>query len=73
LVLLEMTSKILIFIVCNTDNFVLEPYETEITTKSSPFAIALARHLHSIGAKEYGAFWCSHCNEQKQVHIFTLY
>ncbi|KAJ1298942.1 hypothetical protein BS78_01G492700 [Paspalum vaginatum] len=50
-----------------TDDFVLEPYETEITTESSPFAIALARHLHSIGAKMYGAFWCSHCNEQKQM------
>ena len=54
---------------CSTDDFVLEPYETEITTESSPFAISLARHLHSIGAKMYGAFWCSHCNEQKQVHV----
>ncbi|KAG8073327.1 hypothetical protein GUJ93_ZPchr0006g46206 [Zizania palustris] len=50
-----------------TDDFVLELYETEITTESTPFAIALAKHLHSIGAKMYGAFWCSHCNEQKQV------
>lgn len=50
-----------------TDDFVLEPYETEISTESSPFAIALAKHLHSIGAKMYGAFWCSHCNEQKQM------
>ncbi|XVF62254.1 hypothetical protein PTKIN_Ptkin08bG0202700 [Pterospermum kingtungense] len=34
------------------------PYvATEITTKSSPFALSLARHLHSIGAKMYGAFW----------------
>ncbi|KAK3150388.1 hypothetical protein QOZ80_3AG0232550 [Eleusine coracana subsp. coracana] len=49
------------------DDFVLEPYETEITTESSPFAISLAKHLHSIGAKMYGAFWCSHCNEQKQM------
>ncbi|XP_003558888.1 thiol-disulfide oxidoreductase LTO1 isoform X2 [Brachypodium distachyon] len=50
-----------------TGDFVLEPYETEITTESTPFAISLARHLHSIGAKMYGAFWCSHCNEQKQM------
>ncbi|CAM0870506.1 unnamed protein product [Alopecurus aequalis] len=50
-----------------TDEFVLERYETEITTESTPFAISLARHLHSIGAKMYGAFWCSHCNEQKQM------
>ncbi|XWS42202.1 hypothetical protein CRYUN_Cryun17cG0147900 [Craigia yunnanensis] len=44
------------------------PYvTTEITRKSSPFALSLARHLHSIGAKMYGAFWCSHCLEQKQM------
>eukprot|EP00268_Persea_americana_P042474 TRINITY_DN4250_c0_g2_i3.p1 TRINITY_DN4250_c0_g2~~TRINITY_DN4250_c0_g2_i3.p1 ORF type:complete len:364 (-),score=78.52 TRINITY_DN4250_c0_g2_i3:336-1427(-) len=45
----------------------LEPFETEITTKSSPLAIALAKHLQLIGAKMYGAFWCSHCLEQKQM------
>lgn len=45
----------------------LEPYTVEITTESSPFALSLARHLRSIGAKMYGAFWCSHCVEQKQV------
>ncbi|XP_050230504.1 thiol-disulfide oxidoreductase LTO1 isoform X2 [Mercurialis annua] len=44
------------------------PYVTyEITTPSSPFALSLAKHLHSIGAKMYGAFWCSHCLEQKQM------
>ncbi|BFG39372.1 thiol-disulfide oxidoreductase LTO1 [Prunus yedoensis var. nudiflora] len=42
-------------------------FTTEITTPSSPFAIALAKHLNAIGAKMYGAFWCSHCVEQKQM------
>ncbi|KAK3410526.1 hypothetical protein EUGRSUZ_J02496 [Eucalyptus grandis] len=42
-------------------------FATEITTPSSTFAVSLARHLHSIGAKMYGAFWCSHCLEQKQM------
>ncbi|TKY70280.1 Thiol-disulfide oxidoreductase LTO1 [Spatholobus suberectus] len=42
-------------------------YATEITTPSSPFALSLARYLHSIGAKMYGAFWCSHCLEQKEM------
>lgn len=42
-------------------------YTTEITTQSSPLAISLAKHLHSVGAKMYGAFWCSHCQEQKQM------
>ncbi|GAU43407.1 hypothetical protein TSUD_135210 [Trifolium subterraneum] len=41
-------------------------FATEITTPSSPFALSLAKYLHSIGAKMYGAFWCSHCQEQKE-------
>ncbi|KVI08758.1 Thioredoxin-like fold [Cynara cardunculus var. scolymus] len=40
---------------------------TEIKAPSSPLAIKLAAHLRSIGAKMYGAFWCSHCLEQKQM------
>ncbi|GER29315.1 NAD(P)H dehydrogenase (quinone)s [Striga asiatica] len=42
-------------------------FETEITKESSPMAIALAKHLRAIGAKLYGAFWCSHCLDQKQM------
>ncbi|CAN6680547.1 unnamed protein product [Malus baccata var. baccata] len=42
-------------------------FSTEITTSSSPFALSLAKHLSAIGAKMYGAFWCSHCVEQKQM------
>lgn len=48
-------------------------FETEITRESSPLAIALAKHLHSIGAKLYGAFWCSHCLDQKEVPSFLLH
>lgn len=36
-----------------------------VTTQSGPAEIALARHLTAIGAKEYGAYWCPHCHEQK--------
>lgn len=44
------------------------PYvEKEVVKESSPVAISLAKHLHSIGAKLYGAFWCSHCVHQKEV------
>nr|GLL38554.1 thiol-disulfide oxidoreductase LTO1 [Ipomoea trifida] len=42
-------------------------FATEITTHSTPYAISLAKHLSSIGAKMYGAFWCSHCQYQKQM------
>ncbi|XP_038702671.1 thiol-disulfide oxidoreductase LTO1 isoform X2 [Tripterygium wilfordii] len=45
----------------------LQFFKTEITTPSSPFGLSLARHLRSVGAKMYGAFWCSHCLEQKQM------
>ncbi|GJT63002.1 thiol-disulfide oxidoreductase LTO1 [Tanacetum coccineum] len=44
------------------------PYApTEIKASSSPLALKLAEHLRSVGAKMYGAFWCSHCQEQKQM------
>lgn len=45
----------------------MEYFKTEITTESTPFAISLAKHLRSVGAKMYGAFWCSHCQDQKQM------
>ncbi|XP_010531129.1 PREDICTED: thiol-disulfide oxidoreductase LTO1 [Tarenaya hassleriana] len=51
----------------SSDNIELPYFSTEITAPSSPFALALAKHLNSIGAKMYGAFWCSHCLEQKQM------
>lgn len=38
-----------------------------ITTTSGPAEIALAEHLTAIGAKEYGAYWCPHCFQQKQL------
>jgi uncharacterized membrane protein/glutaredoxin len=38
-----------------------------ITTTSGAAEIALARHLKDIGAKMYGAYWCPHCHDQKQL------
>lgn len=38
-----------------------------ITTRSGESEIALARHLKSIGAIFYGAYWCPHCHDQKQL------
>eukprot|EP00965_Chrysotila_dentata_P052353 1736574-Pleurochrysis_carterae.AAC.2 len=34
---------------------------------SSPEALALAKHLRAQGAKMYGAYWCSHCFNQKNM------
>ena len=39
----------------------------EITTTSGEAEIALARHLRKSGVKEYFAYWCPHCYEQKQL------
>uniref|UniRef100_A0A0D6R6U2 Vitamin K epoxide reductase domain-containing protein n=1 Tax=Araucaria cunninghamii TaxID=56994 RepID=A0A0D6R6U2_ARACU len=49
------------------DDIDLPPVEPVVTTQSSPVSISLAKHLRSVGAKLYGAFWCSHCYEQKQM------
>lgn len=38
-----------------------------ITTTSSQAEIALAKHLTSVGAKMYGAYWCPHCHDQKDL------
>ncbi len=38
-----------------------------ITTNSGPAEMGLAQHLRSIGAKMYGAYWCPHCHDQKQL------
>ncbi|KAL3817534.1 hypothetical protein ACHAXA_003707 [Cyclostephanos tholiformis] len=37
-----------------------------ITTKSSDTALALASDLKSLESRMFGAFWCSHCYDQKQ-------
>ena len=34
---------------------------------ASPYQVALARHLASTRAVMYGAFWCPHCQEQKEM------
>jgi len=34
---------------------------------ATPYQVALARHLASTGAVMYGAYWCPHCQEQKEM------
>ena len=43
------------------------PKGWEVTTVSGPAEIALAEHLSSVGAIKYGAYWCPHCYDQKQL------
>jgi uncharacterized membrane protein/glutaredoxin len=38
-----------------------------VINSSTPEAIALADHLTTTGAVMYSAWWCPHCNDQKQL------
>ena len=38
-----------------------------IKGQSSKEALALAKHLQKVDAKMYGAYWCSHCFNQKMM------
>ena len=43
------------------------PKGWEITSISGDAEVELAEHLTAVGAKKYGAFWCPHCYDQKQL------
>ena len=38
-----------------------------VTNPSGEAELALANHLTEIDAKMYGAYWCPHCHDQKQL------
>jgi uncharacterized membrane protein len=38
-----------------------------IQNVSGPSEIALAQHLRDIGAKKYSAYWCPHCQQQREM------
>lgn len=38
-----------------------------VTSVSGPAQLALAQHIQSVGGKMYGAYWCPHCQDQKQL------
>jgi uncharacterized membrane protein/glutaredoxin len=38
-----------------------------VTTRSGPAELALVEHLNKVGAREFGAYWCPHCHQQKQL------
>ena len=52
-----------------TRDFDLPFAEPEVTRLSSPRALGLARALRAAGAEMFGAFWCSHCFEQRQEDV----
>ncbi|KAK9819923.1 hypothetical protein WJX72_003961 [[Myrmecia] bisecta] len=38
-----------------------------VATASSSRSVQLAQRLRDAGARMYGAFWCSHCHDQKEL------
>lgn len=38
-----------------------------VSTESGEAEMQLAQHLTDVGAKMYGAWWCPHCHDQKQL------
>ena len=50
-----------------SEDFELPFREPEVTTQSSREALNLVQKMRLIDAKMYGAFWCSHCFDQKQA------
>ena len=49
------------------ENLIPVPEEApKVSKKSSPRAMAVGKRLQAVDAKMFGAFWCSHCNNQKQ-------
>jgi uncharacterized membrane protein/glutaredoxin len=38
-----------------------------VATTSGQAEVALAKHLKSVGAKMFGAYWCPHCHDQKDL------
>ena len=53
--------------VSQADTVMMNQAPPPITEKSSARAIALAKDLKALDARMFGAFWCSHCYEQKQT------
>lgn len=47
-----------------------------IVNSSGNAEIELAKHLKQVGAKMYGAYWCPHCHDQKELfgkEAFEIY
>ncbi|OIP71408.1 MAG: Vitamin K epoxide reductase [Oscillatoriales cyanobacterium CG2_30_44_21] len=57
----------LVAIVTLTGTLGVYASQGKLAAQSNSFAGRLAQHLTATNAKMYGAYWCSHCAEQKQI------
>mmetsp|Transcript_41225 Transcript_41225/g.66051 ORF Transcript_41225/g.66051 Transcript_41225/m.66051 type:complete len:440 (-) Transcript_41225:423-1742(-) len=51
----------------NINTLTLAYTPLSIEAKSTQYSRQVAAHLRATGAKMYGAFWCSHCIDQKET------
>ncbi|MEL6938691.1 MAG: vitamin K epoxide reductase family protein [Cyanobacteria bacterium J06598_1] len=51
----------------NPDSFIAGNPPPVVSTESGVSEIELAKHLQSIDAKKYGAWWCPHCHAQQTL------
>uniref|UniRef100_A0A6U4YEN9 Thioredoxin domain-containing protein n=1 Tax=Hemiselmis andersenii TaxID=464988 RepID=A0A6U4YEN9_HEMAN len=49
------------------NDFETKYYPPVVTNASTPETLALGAYLKEIGATMYGAYWCSHCYDQKMA------
>jgi len=61
----SVSSGMLLASASSSDSY-RENVPPRITTKSSATALTLAYDLKSLNSRMFGAFWCSHCYDQKQ-------
>ncbi|MDX2255314.1 MAG: vitamin K epoxide reductase family protein [Pseudanabaenaceae cyanobacterium bins.39] len=57
----------IVAIVTLTGTLGVYAFQGKLAAQSNSFAGRLAQHLTAINAKMYGAYWCSHCAEQKRL------
>ena len=62
----SVSSGMLLASASSSDRY-RENVPPRITTKSSATSLALASDLKSLNSRMFGAFWCSHCYDQKQA------
>ena len=62
-----LKSKSPSILLAQEPSLLVDQVPPDISTESSPTALQLAADLQKLDARFYGAYWCSHCYDQKQA------
>ncbi len=60
-------TGLLVSLITLTGTFGVYASQSKSIAVSQTYAGKLVQHLNATGAKMYGAYWCPHCNEQKEI------